>query len=59
MNVVTGGAFECSDMKAGQAGCDPCQHHRRPALRAWWSVKHAHDAVPYIRRERDTVSHRL
>jgi hypothetical protein len=49
VNVIASGAFECSDVKAGRAGRDPCQHHF--ALRTWWSVKRAHDAVPYIRRE--------
>jgi len=55
MNVVASGAFECSDVKAGQARCDPCQHRHRFALRTWWSVKRVHDVVPYIRRERNTL----
>ena len=58
MNVIASGAFECSDVKAGRAGGDTCQHRHRFALRTWWSVKRAHDAVPCIRRERDTLSHR-
>jgi len=58
LNVFTSGALECSDVKAGRAGGVPCQHRHRFALRIWWLVKHAHDAVPCIRRERDTLSHR-
>ena len=37
---------------------DPWQHRHAFALRTWWSVKRAHDAVPYIRREHKTLSHR-
>jgi len=59
MNVFTSGARECSDVKVGRAGGDPCQHRYRFALRACWSVKRAHDVVPYIRRERKTLSHRI
>ena len=59
MNVFTSGALECSDVKAGRAGGDPCQHRHRFALRACWSVKRAHDVVPYIRREHKTLSHRV
>jgi hypothetical protein len=54
MNVYTSGAFECSDVKAERARRDPCQHRSRFAFRTWWSVKRAHDAVPYIRREHKT-----
>ena len=59
MNVFTSWTLECSDVKAGRAGGDPCQHRHRFALRACWSVKHAHDVVPYIRREHRTISHRV
>ena len=58
MNVIASGAFERSDVKAGRAGSDPCQHCYGFALRTGWSVKRAHDAVPCIRRERNTLSHR-
>src|ERR1700730_8516363 len=58
-NVIASRAFECSNVKARGAGGDPCQHRYRFALRTWWSVKRAHDAVPCIRRERDTLSHRV
>jgi hypothetical protein len=57
-NVIASGAFECSNVEAGRTGSDPCQHHHRFALGAW-PVKRAHDdAVPYIRREHNTLSHR-
>ena len=46
MNVIASGAFECSDVKAGLTGIDPCQHRHRFALRTWWSVNKAHDVVP-------------
>ena len=29
MNAIASGAFECSDVKAGRNGRDPCQHHLR------------------------------
>src|SRR5271166_5604589 len=51
MNVLASGAFKCSDVKAGRARRDPRQHRYRFAFRTWWSVKRAHDVVPYIRRE--------
>ena len=56
MNVIASWAFEGSDVKAGRAKRDPCQHRFRFALRTWWSVKCAHDAVPYIRREHKALS---
>jgi len=59
MNLIASGAFECSDAKAGRPWRDPCPQRFRFALRTWWLVKHAHDAVPYIRREHDALSHRL
>jgi hypothetical protein len=59
MNAFTAGAFECSDVKARRARGDPCQHRSSFALWTWWLVKRAHDAVPCIRRERDTLSHRV
>jgi hypothetical protein len=59
MNFFTGGAFECSDAKTRRAGGDTCQDPGSFALWTWWLVKHAYDAVPCIRRERDTLSHRL
>jgi hypothetical protein len=59
MNVIASEAFECSDVKAGWAGSDPCQHRCSLALRTEWSAKRAHDAVPCIRRERDTLSRRV
>ena len=58
MNVIASRAFERSDVKAGRAGRDPCQHRHRLALRTWWSVERAQDAVPYIRREHKALSHR-
>ena len=58
MNMIASGAFECSDVKAGWARCNPCQHSYRFACRTWWSAKRAHDVVPYIRREHNTLSHR-
>jgi hypothetical protein len=59
MNVFTSGALECLDVKAGRAGGVPRQHRHRFALRACWSVKRAHDVVPYIRREHKTLNHRI
>jgi hypothetical protein len=60
MNVIASGAFECSDVKAGRARGDPGQHRYGSALRTWWPVKRAHDAVPCIRRERyRTLGHRI
>jgi hypothetical protein len=56
INFFTGGAFECSDSKTRR---DPCQYCCSFALWTWWLVNRAHDAVPYIRRERDTLSHRV
>jgi hypothetical protein len=58
INVIASTAFECSDVKARPAGGDPCQRCCCFALWTRWPVKHAHDAVPCIRRERDTLSHR-
>jgi hypothetical protein len=58
-NVIASGALECSNVKAGRAGGDPCQHCYRFALWAWWPVKRAHDAVPCIRREHYALSHRI
>jgi len=46
MDVIADRALECADVKARGAGGDPCQHRCCFALRTWWSVKRAHDAVP-------------
>jgi hypothetical protein len=60
MNVIASSALECSDVKAGRARGDTCQLGYSFALRTWWPVKRAHDAVPCIRRERyRTLSHRV
>jgi hypothetical protein len=48
--------FGCQTRRAGSV---PCQHRHRFALPACRSVKHAHDVVPYIRREHKTLSHRV
>ena len=58
MNAFASRALECSDVKAGRARRDPCQHRYGFALRAWWFVKRAHDVVPYIKREHYTPRHR-
>ena len=55
----TGRAFECSDAKTRRAGGDTFLHCASFALWTLWLVKRGHDAVPCIRRERDTLSHRL
>jgi hypothetical protein len=59
INVIAGTAFKCSDVKTRPTRGDPRQRCCCFALRTWWLVKRAHDAVPCIRRERDTLSHRV
>jgi len=56
--MIASRAFESSDVKARGAGGDPCQHRYCFALWTRWPVKRDHDAVPCIRRERNTLSHR-
>ena len=58
MNLIACRAFECSNVKAGCGTRDPRQHRCSFALRAGWSAKRAHDVVPHIRREHNTLSHR-
>jgi hypothetical protein len=52
-------AFKGADIKSQAAGCNPRQHSWGFAFRAWWSVKLAHDVVPHIWREHNTLSHRV
>jgi len=53
MNVIAGGTFECSNIKAGRPEGDPRQHHSVFAIRATWPAN-GHGTRPLIRRESAT-----
>jgi hypothetical protein len=57
VNQIASGTFKCPDVKARGSGADTCQHQGGLAFRARWSIDD-HGASPWIRRERDTLSHR-
>ena len=58
MDQFASGAFKCPDVKARAARGDACQLRRRLALGAKWSLN-GHGCSPWIRRERNTLSHRV
>jgi hypothetical protein len=59
VDFITHRAFERLDVEAKWAARDPRQPRHLVTYRTGRSAKSAHDVVPHIRREHNTLSHRI